>query len=247
MATEYRELPALQIPDPGRLVQGRGQDPVAGGEVLCRHDLTFMALQSQEQVPLDDYNASDQVKIRFRLFSDSDGTVGDGWQIDDVVIEERCQCELPYPFFEDFENGLCSWRVSGQDWDLTTSSVWDGIYSVTDSPDQFYVPYSYKAITLDGCIDLTTSVFPVLTFWHKISLADIGDRGYVEISVDGGSTWTTLETFQNISFDWEQQLPIDLSGFKTWTQVKIRFRLVSDSDSSVGDGWYIDDVSISDK
>ncbi|MBI4685798.1 MAG: hypothetical protein HY755_11460 [Nitrospirae bacterium] len=160
------------------------------------------------------------------------------------------QAEVTY-FSDTFESGLGRWLVSGYDWGLTTSTYRSPTYSLTDSPSGDYVANTNVSATLANSIDLSASTSPVLTFWHKHDIPDCDywdwqkDHGYVEISQDGGSTWSTIKSIacstQN-TWSYEQ---IDLSSYKT-SSVKIRFRLSSDGDENVGDGWYIDDVEIKD-
>ena len=69
------------------------------------------------------------------------------------------------------------------------------------------------------------------------------DFGYVQISTDEGNTWTTLWSTTGIenAWNWER---IDLSDY-SGANIILRFRLVTDGEGQA-DGWYIDDVSISD-
>lgn len=81
-----------------------------------------------------------------------------------------------------------------------------------------------------------------MTFWHKFEL-EFNDYIYVEISTDGGFNWSAIYSHhRDTDVTWHQE-QIDLSSYKT-SDVKIRFRLVSDGDTSVWDGWYVDDVEI---
>jgi len=155
--------------------------------------------------------------------------------------ETKTGLQNPYPFSDDFESGLSNWIVSGHDWNLTTDSR-SGNYSVTDSPDGNYPNNANAIITLAGIIDLSGSDSPVLTFWHKYSIA-YRDYIYVEISTDGGWTWSELKSRYSDKYQSTWTLEqINLSDYKT-SQVKIRFRL-RETGSSESDGWYIDDVEI---
>ncbi|MCD4812009.1 choice-of-anchor J domain-containing protein [bacterium] len=197
----------------------------------------------KELVDLSAYKTS-QVKIRFRLVSDNEGT-NDGWYIDDVEIREFDDgIRLPYPFYEDFETGTGNWVLSGQDWGLTEDTHVSPTHSLTDSPDGNYPNYAHVVAQTAGFIDLTSATFPVLTFWGKAMTYaySSNDHIYVEVSDDGGWTWHELWHRQNLNQStWKKEL-VDLSAYKT-SQVKIRFRLVSDNEGT-NDGWYIDDVEI---
>ncbi len=143
---------------------------------------------SLEQVDLQSYKSS-SVKVRFRLASNGDSYEADGWYIDDVRIEEKDAVRLEYPFVDDFEAGLGDWIVSGWDWGLTDSTSRSVTHSLTDSPTGGYLPNSDCSATLAHPIDLSGAVDPVLVFWHKGAIID-GDLGLVEVSTDGGTTWT---------------------------------------------------------
>jgi hypothetical protein len=194
------------------------------------------------QINLDDYKTS-TVKVRFRLRADGNATAGDGWYIDDVEIKEKSPAALPYPFSDNFDHGLGNWIASGQDWALTTSTAYSGSYSVTDSPSGNYVSNAESQIILAYPIDLSSATLPILTFWHKLNVPEATDHGYIDISIDGGSTWTyAVKDYSSTVSNWTYE-QLDLSSYKA-SSVKVRFRLKADGNAAVGDGWYIDDVVI---
>jgi len=91
-------------------------------------------------------------------------------------------------------------------------------------------------------IDLSSTDNPELTFWHKIGVEKY-DHGYVDISEDGGITWTNLADFTNTwRSTWTLVPPISLSDYKA-SPVKIRFRLRSNGSYQTW-GWDIDDVNV---
>lgn len=143
-----------------------------------------------------------------------------------------------------FEQGLNNWIVSGQDWDTTSAMYRTGGHCATDSKTGNYGPNENASLTLKGTIDLSKSTSPVLTFWHKYDMYPAYDACYVEISTDRGFNWSTLKYYVNTNSSWVLE-QIDLSSYVKDT-IKIRFRLYSNSDAGYGDGWYIDDVNISD-
>ncbi len=53
-----------------------------------------------------------------------------------------------------------------------------------------------QSLTLVSPIDLTSSSSPVLSFIHHWTFA-AGDSGNVEISTNGGSSWTLLSSYSN--------------------------------------------------
>ena len=112
-----------------------------------------------------------------------------------------------------------------------------------DSPDGNYPNNAYSVLMTNGFFDLSAATFPVLTFWHKYYM-EYRDYIYVEISTDGGITWTNeLPTTGNRQYQstWTQVM-VDLSDYKA-SSVMVRFRL-RETDSYVHDGWAIDNVEL---
>ncbi len=174
----------------------------------------------------------------------------DGWYIDDITIAELNKPRIPsFPFFDDFENGFGNWLVSGQDWD-TTSVTYRTLdkspgHSITDSPNGKYPAWSRATITLATPIDLSSSDKPVLTFWQKYRVNTDDAFCYVEISEDGGFTWSQLAKYTGYT---STLFPvhIDLANYKT-SPILVRFRLRDNGTTPSFDGWYIDDVSITEQ
>jgi hypothetical protein len=148
-------------------------------------------------------------------------------------------------FFDDFESGLGKWLVSGKDWGLTSSTSRGGSSSFTDSPNGNFVANTYALAIMKDSIDLSKSVAPVFSYWVK-DYIPAQDYCYLSISKDGGTTWTTLASGDNNTLSTWAFFQLDLSAYKT-SEVKIRFELRANADTTVGDGAYIDDVRIGEK
>jgi len=150
------------------------------------------------------------------------------------------------PLIYSFDTGtLQGWTTNGL-WSVTTSTSHSGTYSVTDSPAGNYSSNSNRWLASPR-IDLTATNTPKLTFWHRYLLEDTFDFGYVELSTNGGSTWTNITPGGSYSGTVSSPfalVTIDLTPYKSSSQVVIRFRLQTDS-TVVYDGWYIDDIGIS--
>ncbi|MCA9971977.1 MAG: immune inhibitor A [Anaerolineales bacterium] len=170
-------------------------------------------------------------------------------------------------FAEDFETGAVGWTSSGTQntWTLSTASVHGGTYA-------------YHAVNLDSASDQRL-VSPdvalpagsdtlLLHFWNRqvLEASQTGcyDGGILEISTDGGSSWTQLQSQLltdpyngtiNSSYgnplagqnawcgtqDWLDSI-VDVTEFAGST-VNFRFRV--GTDQSVGrEGWYVDDVTV---
>jgi hypothetical protein len=89
---------------------------------------------------------------------------------------------------------------------------------------------------------LVGALAPRLGFWHRYSIEPGYDYGRVEISVDGGATWTVLASFTGHEGGWTPQ-EISLAAYAGRSNVRLRFRLSSDIFVNY-DGWRIDDVRV---
>ncbi|MFQ5456716.1 MAG: Ig-like domain-containing protein, partial [Nitrospirota bacterium] len=142
-------------------------------------------------------------------------------------------------FSDDAEGGIGKW-IADPPWGITTTSSHTGNSSFTDSPEGNYSSNTNVSLTMAN--PFTISSDTDLTFWHKYNTESCCDKGYVEISIDDGSTWTKLAEYGGTLSTWTE-VSFDLAPY-VGESINIRFRLTSDS-SSVRDGWYIDDISIS--
>ena len=157
---------------------------------------------------------------------------------------------------EDFESGLASWsinKVSGKDWGLTTARSFSPSNSLTDSrppPDNSY-ENNTDAWARSPTLDLSLHSGTTLEFKLNGSSESGSDFLYVQASTNS-ITWTN----QNIligstvyggisgtsSGNWLSCF-VDLGAYDGNDTVYIRFRFISDG-STVDDGWYIDDVTV---
>lgn len=136
-------------------------------------------------------------------------------------------------------------------WGVTNTSSHSGGYSATDSPAGNYSINNDTTLT-SPTIDLTSSSLPVLSFFHRYTTEKAFDKGSVEISTDNGVTFTNItpldsdgySLFYSGTLSTFTPVAIDLSPYKSFNTVKIRFRLITD-DTVVNDGWYIDDILVS--
>jgi immune inhibitor A len=109
-------------------------------------------------------------------------------------------------------------------------------------------------------LSLETTPLPVgsaLSFKTYFGIEDGWDYGYVQVSTDGGASWTNLASNLSTSTDPHSQNlgngitgesrgwvdgHVDLSAYQG-RSVKIRFSYVCDA-YTYGDGWYIDLISV---
>jgi hypothetical protein len=168
-------------------------------------------------------------------------------------------------FTEDFESGAAGWTHSGSGdtWALSGARVHGGAFSyhadgVGSTTDQRLVSPEML---------LPTEVPVTMQFWNWQSMEPAGagscyDGGILEISTDGGSTWTYLPTtvMQTDPYDgpvyglpgnpegwcgdpqdWLRSV-VDLDAYAGQT-ARFRFRLGTDGSVS-REGWYVDDVHL---
>jgi subtilisin family serine protease len=172
-------------------------------------------------------------------------------------------------FTDNFEAGALGWTHSGtaDSWALSGVRVHSGASSFhADDPaavsDQYLVSPS---VALPS-----SAVSLALRFWNHQTIerrdaSSCYDGGVVEISTNGGSTWTRLQSeLLTDPYDgpvsnccgnpilntnawcgdpqnWTSSV-VNLTAFKGQT-VKLRFRLATD-DTVGREGWYIDDVAV---
>ena len=170
------------------------------------------------------------------------------------------------PYMEDFEAGSGGWVGNG-DWQhgapagatintvsacATGNNVW--MTNLTG-------PYSPNAnFTLESpCIDFSSlSVDPLISFDHYRELESGFDDTYMEISFDGGGTWTKLgsgltglnwynntgaEIWEGPSNGWVKSAH-ELTGAAGQSDVRLRFVITSDG-SVQQDGFAFDNINIS--
>ena len=151
----------------------------------------------------------------------------------------------PLPFAENFDENLLSWNLGSDTgvsaWGLSTDVKRSGAAALGSSPGASYAQYTNT--WAETSLDLRGTEWPVLTFWDRYGL-NSGDWFRLEISGTGGPLVYTYGAYESSRSEWRRQR-IDLSPWKGLSNVKLRFRLVSDNAATPGDGWFIDDLDVS--
>ncbi|HLN65043.1 MAG TPA: S8 family serine peptidase, partial [Symbiobacteriaceae bacterium] len=151
-------------------------------------------------------------------------------------------------FFDNMEGGDNGWTHGG------TQDQWQH-GTPTSGPNAAFSGASVWATNLSGNYNSSANAWLVsppialtgvsgasLQFAHWYNLESNYDFGYVEISVNGGATWTQLGSRFTGAITAYAQPVFDLTPYVGQT-VQIRFRMTSDG-SVVKPGWYIDDVKV---
>ncbi|MGA1867044.1 MAG: RHS repeat-associated core domain-containing protein [bacterium] len=191
---------------------------------------------NERKIDLNFYGGFPEVNIRFRLSTNNMST-HDGWYIDDVRIDAKCSSLL---LFDDLENGETNWTAYSP-WALTESVAKSGTHSFTDSPGGDYQNDANTSLYLKP---QDFSQYPVytLTYWTRYAIRDYFDKGYVEISTDGGISWDRVDSVIGWQDEWIER-KIDLNLYAGFPEVNIRFKLCTNN-TGTDDGWYIDDVRV---
>ena len=175
--------------------------------------------------------------------------------------------QMPTDFNDDMENGDGNWTKhpdGSTPWAIvSTGYVHSGSHAFFSADEG-----SIKDDTIDTYeIDLRNASTATLSFYHTYELENTYDGAVIEISTDGGSTFTDLGSHitqggytGTISTSYQSpiagrsawtggslgtmtQVVVDLSSYVGNTVI-IRFRMACDS-SVNKTGWYIDDVVVS--
>lgn len=144
-------------------------------------------------------------------------------------------------------------------WEVNTDRAHSGAHSYSSS----YVAGTCLALETPP-IDLEAAGTPTLGFWAQWNIL-VGDGGQVQISNDGGVTWTRLDlaggypqamTASGDTCGFPTGEPVFSGQTATWTfksadlsawagqQIRLRFLFSTDSSGS-GTGWFIDDIEVS--
>ena len=174
----------------------------------------------------------------------------------------------PFPLTEDFESGFNYFdNVAANDVDFMdeTTLFHGGAHSVHNA----YTSSNTNILVETGMLDLSGTTAAQLDFWHIAKTEGGYDKCFVEISTDGGATYTALPstTYQGTATDYAAKGYFHEDSYATWgtgaqtpdntwwkketfllasynvANVRFRFRLTSDSGIN-RDGWYIDDIHV---
>ncbi|HEY4688901.1 MAG TPA: hypothetical protein VIK33_06295, partial [Anaerolineae bacterium] len=162
------------------------------------------------------------IRLRFRMLP---AASTDRWLVDDIRVEGiQPRSVFGVPFEDDFE-GWRHWEANGWAWSEVDSH----------SPTHAWLSLAPDAtLTLAGTFTLTNVTHAQLTFWQRLTP---NAAGAVEVSTDGGQTWTEVfATLPYVDGAWTQAT-VDLGAYAN-TGLSLRFRDTGDNE------WAIDDVAL---
>ena len=189
---------------------------------------------------IPDGMCTNAMQLRFRMVSDN-AYEANGWYIDDISVAplEFDEVLIELESFEAFPPS--GWEVvhylpggTGNygNW------VWYSSYGgVARAGYNYLAPTDVALITPE--LDLTALGSQPLSFDYYI-YDSYGALNDVDITTDGGATWTNLVSWTTSSGGWQYGYSIDLSSYTGICQ--IRFRYTNPGTSSTY--WYIDNVAI---
>ncbi len=142
---------------------------------------------------------------------------------------------------DDFEGSLTKWDL-GESWGKTSKISHDGTYSLADNPEGNYQDNQDNPLTYRLPHRLQNYQSAWLDMWVKYDIYNDKDFVFVEVSVDGGSTWNEIKQFTGTKLLFFNEI-IYLNDYVGPAQdsLMLRFRLESDS-IYTRDGFYLDDL-----
>ena len=142
-----------------------------------------------------------------------------------------------------FESGAVSWTATSGVIDSSTgrparTGSWKAWLCGYGSS---HTDYAYQSVTIPS-----TAASASLSFYVRIDTAETGttvyDRLYVQISTNGGTSYTTLATYSNVNANSTYSLKsFDLSAYRGYT---VRVRFYATEDSSLQTSFVIDDTAL---
>jgi M6 family metalloprotease-like protein len=141
-----------------------------------------------------------------------------------------------------------------------SNSLWEGSpqwstqINPSDNSESYYIPDAAaqdESLTLINPIAIPAGFSSTLTFTTRQGLEASYDFGHVEVSTNGGASFTTMVSYSGppglggTPLDvFEGQRTVDLSQF-AGQSIIVRFRVESDSyNEGQPAGWYIDNIAI---
>ncbi len=197
-------------------------------------------------IPLDASYAVSNFRVRFR--SQSDALLNfPGFYVDDVEIEAKTFIPVHSEDFEADNGGYSGSGSTSWEWGVPTSgpgsahsgnNVWatnlDGDYNIFEN-----------GYATAPAIDLSAYVGQELrlSWWQYIHTEAGYDFASVEISSNGGGSWSEVyKVSGEVTTEWtEVTMPLDASY--AVSNFRVRFRLRSDSYLNFP-GFYVDDVTV---
>ncbi|HRH39691.1 MAG TPA: hypothetical protein PK760_15180, partial [Flavobacteriales bacterium] len=133
---------------------------------------------------------------------------------------------------------------------FSPAGSWTGTISSDDATQYYFTNGDaqgngsvHATQLISPAMDLTSYSDASLSFWHFYrDIGDAGDNGFVEVSTNGGGSWTAVQTYtttQGAQAGFVNAI-ISLNSFAGQSSVMFRFRYEGTWDW----GWAVDNVSV---
>lgn len=141
---------------------------------------------------------------------------------------------------DDGEGANPGWTAQSP-WALTTETAASPTHAWSDSPGGAYGDNRNTSLT-SPTLDLAEGTDARLSFAHRCQTEAGWDFCHVEVSANGGTSWSEVAVYDGHQADWETvSLPVpQLDGA---AGARVRFRLTTDT-NTVDDGWHVDDIAL---
>ncbi len=221
------------------------------------------------QFDLSSYTFLPNVRLRIAFCSDpanctAENTTWTGIFVDDILVTDGSTIYLsddaegnPYPGESTFATG----DPYGNYWVLTTPQAHSPTHS-WNCDDRFFLSDALISPT----VNIPAGMSTILSYWVYCDMPDfdgdhddfLDDYYYIEVLPTSSSTWipiaydyarngSQLQWVERIDGVWNS-LPVPILNLTPWAgqSVKLRFRTVTDGDNNggIGNGLYIDDVTL---
>jgi hypothetical protein len=213
------------------------------GEVSGNVDTAW----TRHSVALDPTYAVSNFRVRFHFRSDGSVTYP-GYYVDDVGISVATPTIAYSEDFEASNGGFITSGTTSWEWGTPTSGpgrAHSGVNVWATNPAGNYGD-NEDGYTISPGIDLSSYAgqVPILAWWQWLQTERDYDFASVEVSKDGGATWTVVygPVSGNVDKAWTwHSVPLDPSY--AVSNFRVRFRLQSDG-SVTKPGYYVDDVTV---
>ena len=146
---------------------------------------------------------------------------------------------LPPVTYESMDGATSPFTGTGT-WARTSAVSYSGTQSWTDSPSGNYADNTNSTLTYNNPISVTGPM--TATYMMRYDLESGYDFLSLEVSTDGGSTWSSINTTTGASGGAFKSFSVPLNAYIGQT-IRLRWHMTSDS-SVNADGVYIDDFAL---
>ena len=154
------------------------------------NDTLIASIGSQGSTSATDTGLTPKTTFYYRVFVVNTSGVYSGSD----EVSASTQAGLEYPFLDDMETSGANWNPQPSNvWTrVSVSDAYSGSNVWTDSPSANYGSSIDVSLVLSDTLSINAD--SQIVFWHKLQVLS-GDTAKVEMSGDGGGTWSELTSF----------------------------------------------------